>query len=57
MKSPDQTAEVIVEKYGLVNVELKNEEEDFKNSTNFKIFGTNVKPLIAEQNPTLVMLK
>ena len=56
MKSPDQTAEVIVEKYGL-NVELKNEEEDFKKSTNFKIFCTNIKPLIAEQNPTLVRSK
>merc|ERR1719447_2383950 len=30
-KSPDQqTAEEIVEKYGLVNVELEYEEEDFK---------------------------
>merc|ERR1712228_495990 len=58
MGSPDQqTAEEIVEKHGLVNVELEYEEEDFKNFTNFKIFCTNIKPLIAEQNPKLVMSK
>merc|ERR1712142_410363 len=57
-KSPDQqTAEEVVEKYGLVNVELEYEDEDFKTFTNFKIFCANIKPLIAEQNPKLVMSK
>ena len=57
-KSTEQmTAEEIVEKYGLVNVELEYEEEDFKTFTNFKIFCANIKPLIAEQNPKLVMSK
>merc|ERR1712212_822560 len=51
------TADEIMEKYGLVNVELEYEEEDFNTFTNFKIFCANIKPLIAEQNPKLVMSK
>ena len=49
--------EEIEEKYGHINVELEYEKEDCKNSTNFKIYCTNIKSLIAEQNPTLVMSK
>ena len=45
-----KTAEEICVDYGINNVELEYDDEDFTSLTTFKLYTANIRPLIAAEN-------
>jgi chromodomain-helicase-DNA-binding protein 4 len=52
-----KTAEEVCAQFGLQNVELEYDEEDFTTLINYKIFSQHIRGFIMDQNPNIPMSK
>ena len=50
-----KTAEEICSQFGLNNVELEYDEEDYTTLTNYKTFSQHIRPFIIEHNANIAM--
>lgn len=58
MSIQDQkTAEEICVEYGLINVELEYDDEDFTSLTTYKLYCNHIRPLVAAENPECAVSK
>lgn len=50
------TIEEVCSTFGLTDVDLDYTESDFQNLTSYKLFQQHVRPLLAKENPKVVII-